>query len=278
MTRREKMQHNIFLRPYPITGLKNQIITGAVIGFSVSFILIVFQPFGTYEFRMDNKKLFLFGYGIICALTYSIYYFLLMTLMSKWFTPQKWNISKEIITVLPVLIIMATISYHYYNFVMQSYNAKAGSFSGFLLLCVIVSVMPLSAAYYHKYLKSKLTTVKKTKELKRYIITIASNNKKEKPLIVNSEELIYIKSEGNYIEVVLKKIEKPYLIRNSLNYVENKLPKSEFLKIHRSYIVNIKTLESLILSGSSYSVKLIGTDLLIPISRSVVKTVRDIIG
>jgi hypothetical protein len=278
MTCPEKMQHNIFLNSYPVTGLKNQIITGAVIGFSVSFILIVFQPFGTYEFKMDYKLLFLFGYGIICALTYSIYYFLLMTLLLKWFTPQKWNILKEIITVFPVLIIMATISYYYYNFVMQSYNAKVGSFSYFLLLCVIVSIIPLSAAYYHKYVKSKLTTVKKTKELKRYIISIASNNKKEKPLIVRSEDLIYIKSDGNYIEVALKNMEKPYLIRNSLNYVENKLPKSEFLKIHRSYIVNIKTLDSLVLSGSSYSVKLIGTDILIPTSRSVVKTIRNIIG
>lgn len=267
-----------FFSPYPVTGLKNQIITGSIIGLFVSFILIVFQPFGTYEFRMDYKLLFLFGYGIVCAISYSIYYFLLMTFIPKWFAPQKWNIAKEIVTVIPVLIMMSIASFYYYSIVMKSYNIKTGGFGYFFLLCITVFIIPLAVFYYYKGLKSKLTIVKQTSDLKGYIISIESNNKKEKPVIVRSEELIYIKSEGNYIEVVVKNIEKPYLIRNTLNFVESKLPKGEFIKVHRSYIVNTKSLDSLTLSGSSYVVKIKGTDLLIPVSRSTVKVVRDIVG
>lgn len=271
-------QQSIFFKSYPVTRLKNQIITGFIIGLSVSFILIIFQPFGTYEFRMDYKSLFLLGYGIICATVYSVYYFLLMTLIKKWFAPQKWNIAKEIVTVIPVLIIMPIASFYYYNIVILDDDIMVNDFGYFFLLSIAIGVIPLTTLSYHKYLKSKLTSVKSSESSKGYIITIESNNKKEKSVVVKSEELIYIKSNGNYIEISMKSSEKPLLMRNSLNYVEGKLPKSEFLKIHRSYIVNIKSLDSLILSGSSYAVKINGADLLIPVSRSAVKALREIIS
>ncbi len=274
-----KQATNIFLKSYPVTSLKGQIITSIIIGLSISFILIIFQPFGTYEFKMNYKKLFLFGYGIVFSTVYSIYYLIIMTVLKKWFNPQKWNLAKEIVTVIPALIIISITSIYYYNGLLENYDIRLKDFGYFFLLCSAVGAIPLSGFYYRKYLKSKLISVKPSEVLAgASTISIESNNKKENTIVVESQDLLYIKSCGNYIEVWTKTHTKPYIVRNSLNYIEAKLSKNEFLKIHRSYIVNIKTLDSLILTGSTYTVKIIGSDLLIPISRSVVKEVRSFIN
>ena len=271
-------RHNIFLKTYPVTSLKNQIITGFIIGLTISFILIIFQPFGTYKFKMNYKQLFLFGYGMVFSMVYSIYYLFIMTVLRKWFTPHKWNIAKEVITVIPVLIIISIAALYYYNILVDDYGIRLVDFGHFFLICLAVGILPLSASYYHKYSKSKLISVNSSKSTKGVsIISIESNNKKEKPIVVESKHLVYIKSSGNYVEIWTTNRTNPYIVRNSLNYIEAKLPKHEFLKVHRSYIINIKALDTLNLRGSNYTVKINGSDLSIPVSRSVVKKVKTFI-
>ncbi len=271
-----KKQH-LFLKPYPVTGIKNQLFIGAVIGLFISFILIVFQPFGTYNFKIKNKFLFLFGYGIICTAVYSAYYSLLMILFKKWFLPQKWTVLKEIVTLIPILLIIPIVSLYYYNLVLENYTIEINHFLSFFLVSFAIGIVPFSAIYYYKWLKNKLTKIQFSNGQTDYTITINSNNKKEEPIHIKSEELIYIKSSSNYIEVFTKNNATSRLIRNSLNYVEGKLPEHDFLKIHRSYIVNIKAIDSLKISNSTYFIKVKNNDIYLPVSRSVIKTVKKII-
>ena len=50
-------------------------------------------------------------------------------------------------------------------------------------------------------------------------------------------DILYIKSENVYIEI--KTIQKSYLIRNSLDNFLKLIDDENFIKIHRSYIVNL---------------------------------------
>lgn len=56
------------------------------------------------------------------------------------------------------------------------------------------------------------------------------------------DEIIYIKSDGNYIDIFLQN--KKMTIRKSLDYFLNDLNNPDFVKVHRSYIVNIKKVTS----------------------------------
>jgi len=271
-------QNNILLSPLPVTSLKNQAITGFIIGLSVFLILIIFQPFGTFESRVNHKSLFLAGYGIICTSVYIGYYSLLMILLKKWFAPHKWNIIKEVVTIIPMLIIMSGVSLLYHHKIIGGYNIGISDVFYFFRLSLEIAIIPFSALLYRKWIKSRLTTTGALQNSTDYVISFESFNKKEKPVVINSEDLIYIKSNGNYIEIAGKEGIKTQLIRNSLNNVESKLSEKDFLKIHRSYIVNIRLIESLIISGSSYSVKIRNTDIQLPVSRSMIKTVRKITG
>ncbi|SNR15973.1 LytTR family DNA-binding domain-containing protein [Tenacibaculum jejuense] len=267
---------SIFFKPFPVSSLTDQIQISLFIGLFVSFTLIVFQPFGTYEFKMNNKIIFLLGYGFISAISYATYYFLFMTYYRKWFY-ARWNIIKEIITVIPVIIITTIICVIYYNLFVTNYSIRIKDIGSFLILCFSVSFIPLSFFYYNKFLKSKLVIATSIENSKDFMITIDSNNKKEKSISINSKELVYIKSSGNYIEVSTRNNVSSFLIRNSLKYVETKLPKHQFLRVHRSYIVNIKMITSVTLKGSSYYIKILDSDSKIPISRAMVKTIRNII-
>ncbi|MGB3079838.1 MAG: LytTR family DNA-binding domain-containing protein [Saprospiraceae bacterium] len=52
------------------------------------------------------------------------------------------------------------------------------------------------------------------------------------------EEILYCKSESNYTLIYLRS-GKSQLISKTLKSVEDKLPSSTFLRIHKSYLINI---------------------------------------
>jgi DNA-binding LytR/AlgR family response regulator len=77
---------------------------------------------------------------------------------------------------------------------------------------------------------------------------------------IDFEKIYLIEAKGDYI--LIKTDDKNYTVHSSLKKIEDKLPESLFLKVHRSYIINIKR----IIDIEDNSV-LIAKDV-IPISRS----------
>ncbi len=54
---------------------------------------------------------------------------------------------------------------------------------------------------------------------------------------VKIEDILYVEAKGDY--VVFKTEEKGYVVHTTFKNVENKLDENLFIKVHRSYIVNI---------------------------------------
>jgi two-component system response regulator LytT len=73
-------------------------------------------------------------------------------------------------------------------------------------------------------------------------------------------DIKYIESDGDYIRFYLQN--RKLMIRGSLLFMETTLPPELFLRIHNSYIINLKKVNAVTL----YSVEIEGTEL--PISRS----------
>jgi DNA-binding LytR/AlgR family response regulator len=73
-------------------------------------------------------------------------------------------------------------------------------------------------------------------------------------------DIKYIESDGDYIRFYLQN--RKLMIRGSLSFMEATLPSARFLRIHNSYIINLKKVNAVTL----YSVEIEGTEL--PISRS----------
>ena len=73
---------------------------------------------------------------------------------------------------------------------------------------------------------------------------------------INFNEILYIEGLKDYVKVYLHNEEKPILSLNTVKSVEQKLPVDRFMRVHRSFIVNLDKIETIdrsrIVFGKTY--------------------------
>jgi DNA-binding LytR/AlgR family response regulator len=73
---------------------------------------------------------------------------------------------------------------------------------------------------------------------------------------INFNEILYIEGLKDYIKVYLQNEPKPILSISTLKAVEAKLPEAKFMRVHRSFIVNLERIHTIdrsrIVFGSTY--------------------------
>jgi len=62
---------------------------------------------------------------------------------------------------------------------------------------------------------------------------------------INFNDILYIEGLKDYVKVYTKNDPKPVLSLTSLKILENKLPDSTFMRVHRSFIVNLEKIETI---------------------------------
>ncbi len=60
---------------------------------------------------------------------------------------------------------------------------------------------------------------------------------------INFNEILYIEGLKDYIKVYTTDEDKPVLSLNSIKAIEQKLPENKFMRVHRSFIVNLDKIE-----------------------------------
>jgi len=86
-----------------------------------------------------------------------------------------------------------------------------------------------------------------------------------KTVYVNSDDIVYCKSDGNYSEVFLKGSQNEVLSKK-LKEVEQLINNTNFIRVHNSYLVNINYIKEFVKSDGQYLVLEQGIS--IPVSRS----------
>ncbi len=61
--------------------------------------------------------------------------------------------------------------------------------------------------------------------------------------VINTNEILYLKSDGHYVEIYMRNKNNPEIERSSLTEILTLLPPKDFIRIHRSFIVNIHTIK-----------------------------------
>ncbi|MDP4185061.1 MAG: LytTR family DNA-binding domain-containing protein [Bacteroidota bacterium] len=73
---------------------------------------------------------------------------------------------------------------------------------------------------------------------------------------INFDDILYIEGLKDYIKVYLRNENKPVLSLSSMKAVESKLPASMFMRVHRSFIVNLNQIQTIerfrIVFGNKY--------------------------
>ena len=73
---------------------------------------------------------------------------------------------------------------------------------------------------------------------------------------INFNEILYIEGLKDYVKVYLQNEIKPIMSLNTVKSLEQKLPSDRFMRVHRSYIVNLQKIETIersrIVFGKTY--------------------------
>ncbi|MFZ5939906.1 MAG: LytR/AlgR family response regulator transcription factor [Bacteroidota bacterium] len=62
---------------------------------------------------------------------------------------------------------------------------------------------------------------------------------------INFDEILYIEGLKDYVKVYTTKEDKPVLSLNTIKSLEEKLPQEMFMRVHRSFIVNLEKIETI---------------------------------
>ncbi len=279
---------NYFKLPYPYYySFKRSLFFSIGSGVFVFLFLLIFQPFGTYHFEHPNKTLLLAGYGLIALLVLIVCFVIMPSLFPKVFNEERWTIGKQL-TLLGLLIMCLSIACYFYNIRFFNYSFSWKNWSYFIWLTTSVGFFPFLIItlldYYFKFKKYSLTTTtlnhkENSSPLVETNLFVLTDDTLKDKVVFTMDELLFIKSDDNYIEVYLRKgkidFEKK-LIRCPLKAAELKLVNHTVLRCHRSYLVNMRKCSSIKGNSQGYSLLFEGILEQIPVSRSKSDEVRSV--
>jgi DNA-binding LytR/AlgR family response regulator len=86
-------------------------------------------------------------------------------------------------------------------------------------------------------------------------------------VFIELNSILFVKSDKNYIDIVC--VGNKYAIRNSLEWFLSSIPQENFMRVHRSYVVNLNRIKKL----SSQNLEI--DEHTIPISRKFIAELRE---
>jgi two-component system, LytTR family, response regulator LytT len=119
---------------------------------------------------------------------------------------------------------------------------------GFKLSATDYLLKPFS---YEEFLKAVQKAYKLVELENVAITTVEANNQflflksEYKIRRINFNDILYIEGLKDYIKVFIKGEPKPILSLNSIKALEQKLPEDRFMRVHRSFIVNLEQIDTI---------------------------------
>lgn len=259
------------------------------IGIGIFLFILFFQPFPLEGFDFNNRLIFVAGLGFIV--------FIIMVLIRIGLSSFIQNFNHQ--------RYQATLPYYMSGFLIMSLSSVAYAFylnyvgsvpiSFYIIFKVILICMaPPVLLWMHdelnslramnKFLRKKLD--EREKQLFKYRVKIPDkliefkSETASENFSLPSSAVTLIKSADNYVEIIYEEsgIYNSKLIRNSLRNIEQQLkPLPEFIRCHRTCIVNSRYIEDLSRAQNNYWLKLKGMSEQIPVSRQYLLKLKEII-
>ncbi|MEE8057777.1 MAG: LytTR family transcriptional regulator DNA-binding domain-containing protein [Pseudomonadales bacterium] len=108
-------------------------------------------------------------------------------------------------------------------------------------------------------------------------VPVYSNNR---VMLIELDHVTHLQSKGHYTNIYTNASDNCYLCTLSLSDLENRLDPQQFIRIHRSHMVNMHYANSFEKQGTTYYLKIKTNqkEETIPISRAKAKYVKEVIG
>jgi DNA-binding LytR/AlgR family response regulator len=119
---------------------------------------------------------------------------------------------------------------------------------GFKLNAIDYLLKPFS---YEEFLKAAGKARKQTELESNVLPSIEANSQflflksEYKIRRINFNDILYIEGLKDYIKVYISGDDKPVMSLNSIKSLEQKLPEDKFMRVHRSFIVNLDKIDTI---------------------------------
>jgi len=276
-------------KPYPFLFSQNKVIFMAI--FVGVFIFLTFLLFpsidstslNVLDVSVVNKAIV---YGLLSSLGVLIVFGGVTNYFFNENKKENWLVKDHLFMIALLLLVITLLNYAYLILVAKkpsfflSFSFLSILFVKVIFLGVIPSVIITWIDYTMKLKQNLLQTQEYNALLNKSstitsskTIHISSANKNEE-IDLDIDALLFIKSDGNYIEVYTNNqglIEKK-LYRMTLAVMEKELSEFSFLfRAHRSYIVNINNILFTKGNARNYQLFFKGVDESVPVSRNKFK-------
>ncbi len=259
----------------------------------VFFILTVLTPYGFSNLDPLERLLKALPFSIITGLAAPVNLLLIKTSFPKIIDESKWTIQHEFIYNLYDIALIGFWNSIYLYLI----NPPETSFTDLLvrimshtLMVGIIPMIALIGFKHNRALRQQLLRANRINEelphkdehlepKKNEIAFYGENGKFEIKLPMSS--ILFLKSEGNYIEVFYSDDEgneAKHLVRNRLKSTADLLPEDTFFHCHKSYVVHLIKIAKVEGNARNLNLMLTGTQQKIPVSRNKASELQSIIN
>ena len=256
------------------------------ISLGMFLFMLFFLPFEHRELEFNNRLLFIAGLGSISFVIMGIFRILLPSTLDRIIKLETFKITNEVVIILLIWVFNALAYMFYIRYVGMS-NLTLFTGVKIVLFSSVPSII-LKLADVNKSLRDQLKhLVGKNIRLERYVskedmtaigpIQILSESQTDN-IEIHPDDLMMIRSADNYVNIIYKDGEqvKRKMLRNTITNIQSRLRKyPQFLRCHRTCIINSHYIVNLTNSYKGYRLKILDYDDEIPVSRQYILDVKE---
>ena len=260
-----------------------------VITLSVFLFILFFQPFSVEKFEFQNKLVFIAGFGLIIL----ILLFISQILFQSRFMRAEEEMSENSLHIPLYYFTQVVTTSLAFIFYIRFVGEALITFDTVVKVIFISLSLPITL-----YLKNKMDSYQvrlqnllhesraMQDKLKQFSEGYANkfieliSEKESDNFRLQVSEIVFVKSANNYVEIGYNDegMVKKKMIRNTLRNVEQQLQEfNNFIRTHRTSIVNIQYIKKLNKNFDTYWLSLENTKESVPVSRQYLMAVKELL-
>lgn len=252
-------------------------------------VLFLFEPFG-YNGQIEVLLWFILAM-VVCA---SLVFVLFPKIFKRFYTADRWTVGKTILVylILIVLIGLCVTSLNYFVFITRPPENYLPIFLTDMFASLTIGIIPLCIITFIVQNRALKRNLKEAKEINHALaerikpditdegfITLAGSTRDS--VTARPEDILFLEATGNYVNVHYRQDNKTVykLLRTTIKQVEEALQNQPvFVRCHRTFIVNTQKIYNVTGNAQGYKLFLYDTPEEIPVSRTYLKSLKDILG
>jgi hypothetical protein len=277
--------------PYPVVYQRWKVVL--ISSLVVFLILLVLQPFGISGIE-GHKFWILLGFMGVTAVFLSIPVYLFACLFPEFYKEEGWTVWKQIVNLLMVILFIAVGNWLYSTFVF-GWGLRWDVFCVFALFTLVIGLFPTvlfillnqnrllaihleEATEMNLHLQRSVSAMESI-ETAEIVSLLSFQGGTRESMELDSKDLLYIESDGNYIRVNYQKGGRTMqcLLRMTMKQAEEVTGGSPLVaKCHRAFLVNLRKVVKISGNSQGYRLLLEGCPEEIPVSRAYSKQVKEL--